>query len=428
MVELFLSLVIGSCLLILPDKIMINPNKLLNFLFPDEDQHVSLIQMCPSVFLRWNKIQIEHILNNTNLKILLLGGEQFPIQVLNTKRKKSLNIYNIYGITELSCWASIMLVDSSNDVNLGSDLDDTILEVRGENNLKIVEGEGELFVGSFNRICYLNNENESTVQLPLFRSTGDIVKLTDCKKYYIGRKNDFIKRFGCRVSLNAIEEIIFKEMNIFSVCLWFSEYNKLVLFVKTNEENKEVRKKTKDKIRVKLLHTLEKECFPDEIISIQNFPLTVNGKICKNSLKNLYDYEVNNKGQTLEPLKVFENLLKIYFGLDEIRNYSDLNFFDLGGNSILVMLFLNEFIDILNIEFPNELAVCLYEHKISKCCDHVKNMFPLHKKKLFSNEKNVNSELAGSNLGKTYSIILEILWKYDLKACVDTTAEIFKYL
>lgn len=42
-----------------------------------------------------------------SLKTLILGGEKFPnIQDIEKLIQKEVKIFNIYGITELSCWSS----------------------------------------------------------------------------------------------------------------------------------------------------------------------------------------------------------------------------------------------------------------------------------------------------------------------------------
>ncbi len=46
------------------------------------------------------------------LKSLVIGGELFPLKCPKIKYliKKGVNVFNIYGITELSCWSSCHMV------------------------------------------------------------------------------------------------------------------------------------------------------------------------------------------------------------------------------------------------------------------------------------------------------------------------------
>lgn len=148
MIELFLAVMTGATLLILPRKIHTNPKKLFENLFPHNHRGISILQMSPSVFLRFSAEEIEYIFQESSLKVLCLGGENFPSYVLYLPRKNDLRVFNLYGITEVSCWASVCEVKNpSQMIHLGTALADTLLEVRDENGHCIQEGIGEMFIG-----------------------------------------------------------------------------------------------------------------------------------------------------------------------------------------------------------------------------------------------------------------------------------------
>uniref|UniRef100_A0A1I7XKM6 AMP-binding domain-containing protein n=1 Tax=Heterorhabditis bacteriophora TaxID=37862 RepID=A0A1I7XKM6_HETBA len=83
-VEIFLATVTGACLLIVPDSVIKQPH------------HLAEVIMT------------------------VLGGEQFPIDLVNRYRniKNPTKIFNVYGITEMSCWASVYEVKPSNTDSL----------------------------------------------------------------------------------------------------------------------------------------------------------------------------------------------------------------------------------------------------------------------------------------------------------------------
>ena len=86
----------------------------------------------------------------TSLRILTLGGESFPnLDSELYPCLENVRVYNIYGITEVSCWASINLVTDRDDSSLGIPLSDTIFEVRNQDGKVINEGVGELFIGAY---------------------------------------------------------------------------------------------------------------------------------------------------------------------------------------------------------------------------------------------------------------------------------------
>lgn len=67
--------------------------------------------MTPSFFR-----QIDTHCNMIQLKTLILGGEKFPplsnstIQQMLRENKR---VVNIYGLTEMSCWASYYVLDNN---------------------------------------------------------------------------------------------------------------------------------------------------------------------------------------------------------------------------------------------------------------------------------------------------------------------------
>lgn len=90
---------------------------------------------------------------DSKLRILLLGGEPFPSMKLILKASHIQNvtrIFNIYGITEISCWSSINEITKNNIADescLGEPLSETTFQIRNENNEMITTGEGTLYIG-----------------------------------------------------------------------------------------------------------------------------------------------------------------------------------------------------------------------------------------------------------------------------------------
>lgn len=152
MIELFLSLISGSCLLLVDIHLKNIPKLILQAMFPENKYHkgVSFLQVVPSIFYRWNTEDIKFIFECSTLKYLIFGGEAFPTKVLNyLKENCPINVYNIYGITEVSCWASIYKVEDNNaEISLGTPLKGTFFEVHNDENVIITEGIGELFIGN----------------------------------------------------------------------------------------------------------------------------------------------------------------------------------------------------------------------------------------------------------------------------------------
>lgn len=90
---------------------------------------------------------------DSQLRVLLLGGEPFPSMKLILKASHLQNmtrLFNIYGITEISCWSSINEIVKDHGIDesyLGEPLSETIFQIRNEDNEVITRGEGILYIG-----------------------------------------------------------------------------------------------------------------------------------------------------------------------------------------------------------------------------------------------------------------------------------------
>ncbi|XP_030758314.1 beta-alanine-activating enzyme isoform X3 [Sitophilus oryzae] len=150
LVELLLSLFHHATLLVVPKLVALNPNYLYRALF--QVGCITFLQVVPSLLFRFSHEHIANMLQSLTLKILALGGEPFPLELLEYKINKALKIFNLYGISELSCWASIFQVphyfNRDNYIPLGDPLDETIIELFSENGQKIENGIGEIYIGS----------------------------------------------------------------------------------------------------------------------------------------------------------------------------------------------------------------------------------------------------------------------------------------
>ncbi|XP_065490661.1 beta-alanine-activating enzyme isoform X3 [Caloenas nicobarica] len=215
-VELFVALASGASILIVPNTIKMMPVELSAALF--HRHHVTVLQATPTLLRRFGA----HIINstvlsaNTSLRVLALGGEAFPMLNLLKSWKHKENetsIFNLYGITEVSSWATcykipeeVFSTDFRTDfpIPLGSPLLGTKVEVRDTSGSAVLEGEGQIFIGGEERICFL--DDEITVPLGTMRETGDFVRVQNGKLFFLGRKDNQIKRHGKRFNIESLQQ------------------------------------------------------------------------------------------------------------------------------------------------------------------------------------------------------------------------------
>lgn len=73
-------------------------------------------------------------------------------------------MFYLYGITEVSCWASFHEAGPGDDgSNLGVPLSETLLQVRGDDDKEVTEGVGEMFIG--NNYVFLSFLDDVSISL-----------------------------------------------------------------------------------------------------------------------------------------------------------------------------------------------------------------------------------------------------------------------
>ncbi|KMQ95471.1 s-phase kinase-associated protein 1-like protein [Lasius niger] len=152
-VEVFLSLSCAATLFMVSKPLKNEASRLLEEIF---HAHVTFLQITPSLlFHKWSTEHLKTTIldKDSQLRVLLLGGEPFPSMKLILKASHLQNttrLFNIYGITEISCWSSINEIVKDHGIDesyLGEPLSETIFQIRNEDNEVITRGEGILYIG-----------------------------------------------------------------------------------------------------------------------------------------------------------------------------------------------------------------------------------------------------------------------------------------
>ncbi len=156
-------------------------------------------------------------MKSSTLKTLVLGGEAFPNKCENIKEfvKRGVNVINIYGITELSCWSSCHRVttkDLSDEMGtpIGNTLSQTELflalkETHSITSIKSLDPnklyEGKLLHKSSTRLCLINGAREELVD------SGDLCQVFNGNVYVQGRSSRSIKINAKMVDLLYLENV-----------------------------------------------------------------------------------------------------------------------------------------------------------------------------------------------------------------------------
>uniref|UniRef100_A0A8C4SG64 Aminoadipate-semialdehyde dehydrogenase n=1 Tax=Erpetoichthys calabaricus TaxID=27687 RepID=A0A8C4SG64_ERPCA len=292
-VELFITLSSGASLLILPPCVKMVPNKLSDVLF---SQHkVTVLQATPTLITRFGTslLQSKILTADTSLRVLALGGEAFPslVVVRNWRGKgNQTQFFNLYGITEVSCWATCFQIPENNISNtvvpLGMPLLGTMVEVKDSDGHLINEGEGQVFLGGRKRVCFI--DSELIVACGTMRATGDWVIVKDSHMYYKGRRDNHVKRHGKQLNLETVVQAV-ENLSLVDACaLTYYKEQKLILFIVAASQQADV---GKDVYRDLLKH-LPAHAIPDEVMLVKSLPFTSHGKIDTKDLIALYESKI----------------------------------------------------------------------------------------------------------------------------------------
>ena len=296
--EVYPTLKYGATTYIIPKQLFMFPIKLVEFLNQFKINTVcwvvSALTMI-SAFRTFEKVIPEH------LHTIAFASEVFPIKQFNLWRAAlpKARFINLYGPTEVTGICCYYEVDREFSLDetmpIGRPFKNTDIILLDENNKEPAQGEqGEICVrGTSLTLGYYRNPektNESFVQNPLNDIYPELIYRTgDLGKYnargeleFAGRKDYQIKHMGHRIELGEIEVIVNMHEQVDTACCIFDNVKKkIVLYYVGEIDSKDITTYIKEK--------LPRYMVPNVIKKLDTMPLTPNGKINRNLLKQQYE-------------------------------------------------------------------------------------------------------------------------------------------
>ena len=287
----------GATLVVIPRKLFMAPTKLLDYL--TENNTTTLIWAVSALCLITTFHGLEYKTPKTINKVMF-SGEVMPLKHLKEwiKYIPDAMYVNLYGPTEITCNCAYHIVDKTlpyeKQIPTGQAFDNEQIILLDENNneIKNKKAVGEICVkGTALALGYYNNmgkTNEQFVQNPLNNKYIDMIYRTgdlgyigeDNNLYFSGRKDFQIKHQGHRIELEEIQIAMEKIDKIErACCLYYEEKSKIYGFYIGNI--------TKQEIHDELKNILPIFMIPNVLIQIDQFPMTKNGKIDRNILKEM---------------------------------------------------------------------------------------------------------------------------------------------
>ena len=322
------------------------------------DSNVNVFQTTPS--------RLQALLTSANLdfiknaKYILIGGEQFPKQLLNRLQKlTNASIYNMYGPTETAVWSSYKKLDSEKNITIGKPIINTQFYILNDNLMPMpYKTPGDIYIsGDGVSKGYLNNTkltdsvfiNNPFIPNSTMYKTGDIgMYLENGEIICLGRSDYQIKIRGQRIELSEIEEILNKMNYIdFSIVTKKTDTNSHEFLCAYYKSTKDV---NVNDIKKHLAQTLPKYMIPSVFMKIDTIPYTPNGKIDRKKLPEP-TFEQNRKELLLPRNEFDKKLVSILKKLLKKNNISlDDDFFDLGGDSLSAIALSAQIHSYFNVE------------------------------------------------------------------------------
>ncbi len=343
--EIFLPLYKGGLVVLAQKHEVINGLALISLM---EKYGVTMLQATPAT---WSLLLHSRWQGNLSLKALC-GGEPIPGSLIKQLLPLVSQIWNMYGPTETTVWSTCCQISSAEPpILVGTPINNTSVYILSETN-EVLENSntGEVCIGGLGVTKGYHNRDDLTksrfVNLKsgeLVYKTGDLGKIRpDSQIELFGRIDNQIKLRGFRIEPGEIEVQLCKIEGVSEAVVKVQSFGdldqRLVAFLKVTDHFL----LDAEKISNRLKENLPDYMVPMHYKVMSDFPRTPNGKIDKKAL--IIDEivtEVSQNNFPAKPLNLKElekSILEIWKHIlkNERITIND-NFFDLGGNSLLLM-------------------------------------------------------------------------------------------
>ncbi|MED4400360.1 non-ribosomal peptide synthetase, partial [Metabacillus fastidiosus] len=307
---------------------------------------------------------------NKDLRLVMLSGDWIPLDLPGKIKGifDNAEVISLGGATEGSIWSIYYpikeVMEDWKSIPYGKPLANQKIYVLNQNRQLCPTGvEGELYIGGLGVASgYINDREKTNASFIFHEELGYIYKTGDHGMLkedgyieFLGRKDSQVKIRGYRVELGEIENCLINHDDVKkTVVIDFTNekgIKNLYAFVVSDED-----------INPRGLKLFLQSILPDYMVPVNFFridkiPLTVNGKVNKNILEEFLTHQVINEVAATEwaeaENETQEKLLDIWknvFGLENIG--VDVNYYEIGGDSLKAISIINEIKKRMNIEVP----------------------------------------------------------------------------
>ncbi len=357
--EIFLPLLHGSCIVIVDEETKLDGNLLLKKAIKDK---VTIMFGTPSI---WQILLDSGWEKPLNLKALI-GGESLPLSLAQNLLQRCKELWNLYGPTEATvCCLLTKITKENTAITIGKPIANSHIYIVDERGIPVSQGEiGEIVIGGdgvslgylyrpeLTAARFIPDSSSEKEEATMYMS-GDLGRLLpNGEIQYLGRKDDQVKIRGNRIELGEIETALNKVPGIkIASVIVYEKHNdsSLVAYLQSTNSGKDPKI-----IQEHLAGFLPDYMIPSYFIWLEQFPIATSGKIDKRNLPvpeftrptSLPALKKPRTQLEKDLLKIWEEQLQIsYLGVED-------NFFSMGGTSIMVQRLVTKIKNRLNIEIP----------------------------------------------------------------------------
>ena len=297
-----------------------------------------------------------HIESLRGVRQLLAGGE--ALSVAHVRRMLEVigegRLINGYGPTENTTFTCchVMTADSciENTVPIGRPISNTRVYVLDGHMQPVPVGVyGELYIGGdglareylhqpqLTAEKFVADPFDTTAGGRLYR-TGDLVRyLADGTIEFLGRLDNQVKVRGFRIELGEIEAVLGRMPQVRQAVVVVREDTpgdkRLVAYVVAQGATEDL----VEQLRSRLRESLPEYMVPSAFVMVEKLPLTPNGKVDRNALPAPERENQVTAGYVAPGSELEQKLVSVWREVLRMEKVGvDDNFFDLGGNSLLV--------------------------------------------------------------------------------------------
>ncbi|MFZ1828480.1 MAG: non-ribosomal peptide synthetase, partial [Candidatus Competibacteraceae bacterium] len=288
------------------------------------------------------------------LRLVMLSGDWIPLDLPGKIRAQNpqVELYSLGGATEASIWSIYYPIHESDpawaSVPYGRPLRNQTMHVLNEHlHPAPVWVPGDLYIGGIGLAKeYWRDAEKTAEKFVALPGTGErLYKTGDIGRYFpdgmiefLGREDFQVKINGYRIELGEIETALCRHPQIRAAVATAHgknrEAKRLIAYVVAAEAGD--RPKVED-LKAFLATTIPEYMIPDAWIWLAEIPLSANGKVDRKALPDLEQGQKNQAFAAPET-ELEQELATLFAGVLEVERVGRLdNFFEMGGNSIMVV-------------------------------------------------------------------------------------------